>query len=52
MLPTVAKQCDTGILRNPFGTQPVIEPMKIECEKCAMVLTPSRTECPNCLKSL
>ncbi len=61
MLPTVAKQCDLGIIRNPFG-DPVIEPSKLECEKCAMVLSPkdsilrthcTRTfSCPNCLKNL
>lgn len=55
MLPTVAKQCDLGIIRNPFG-DPVVEPSKLECEKCAMVVVPSRKRldslCPNCLKNL
>ncbi len=55
MLPTVAKQCVLGIIRNPFG-DPVMEPGKLECEKCAMVFAPSRRQldssCPNCLKSL
>ena len=55
MLPTVAKQCDLGIIRNPFG-DPVMEPGKLECERCAMVLVPSRERldamCPNCLKNL
>ena len=55
MLPSVAKQCDLGIIRNPFGV-PVMEPGKLECEKCAMVFVPSHMRmdsmCPNCLKSL
>ena len=54
MLPTVAKQCDLGIIRNPFG-DPVMEPGKLECEKCAMVLIPTPkalSSCPNCLKNL
>jgi hypothetical protein len=55
MLPTVEKQCVLGIIRNPFG-EPVMDPVKLECEKCAMVLVPSRlghdSLCPNCLKNL
>ena len=55
MLPTVAKQCDMGIIRNPFG-DPVMEPGKLECKKCAMVVVPSSlghdSPCPNCLKNL
>lgn len=54
MLPTVARQCDLGIIRNPFGT-PVVEPGKFECDGCAMVLIPTPkalSSCPNCLKNL
>lgn len=54
MLPTVAEQCVLGIIRNPFG-EPIEEPTKCECDRCAMVLSPNCEAdvlCPNCLKKL